>query len=297
MFSTWKCDNNPLVLGQDGIVTSVQEVQDMDVINSQKLSTTGYCEITFSPSATKQQMTDYAQKLKDNDPAEAQCRTKTRRLENLRQQCGNELDNERARHGASRQRIVEEQQRVSSMDGEVRRLRSGLEACQNRPIDRTREHQLSSKLNKAVGVNRMMRFETNPGSFLDLFSSGPGGNERRCVDIAGWATHTNARTHLWDCHGGGNQKWAMDGENRIRSRHSGTCLTVANSSPRNGEDVVIQPCTDEMKQKWYLDSQQRLRNGENPSKCIDLWGGSTRNGTAVRMYDCHGGWNQKLNLK
>jgi hypothetical protein len=297
VFSTWKCENNPRVLGQDGVVTSVQEVQDMDVVNSQKLSTAEYCEITFSPSATTKQMTDYARKLKDNDPSEVQCSSKTRRLETLRQQCATDLDNERSRHGASRQRIVEEQQRVSSMNGEVRRLRSGLEECQNKPVDRTREFQLSAELNKASGVNRMMRFETNPSSFLDLFSSGPRGNERRCVDIGGWATHTNAPTIIWDCHGGANQKWAMDEKNRLRSRHSGTCLSVASASPTNGEDVVIQPCTDEMKQKWYLDSQQRLRNGENPNKCIDLWGVTTRNGTPVRIFDCHSDWNQRFNMK
>lgn len=79
---------------------------------------------------------------------------------------------------------------------------------------------------------------------------------------------------------------ATDGSYRIKNEASGLYLTVDGSVAQNGSAVVQSAISDSDAQRWYL------RNGDNGfyiqsalgNWVLDLAGGSTADGTSVRIY-------------
>jgi predicted nucleic acid-binding Zn-ribbon protein len=116
-----------------------------------------------------------------------------------------------------------------------------------------------------------------------------------CLDISGVSRNAGARTHAWECHGGGNQRFTMDNKGRIVVQHSGQCLDVYNFNTANGAAVVQWPCHDGENQKWYFDEQNRIHSVLVPNKCLDISANSKNNGAPIIMSDCHDGPNQKWN--
>lgn len=57
--------------------------------------------------------------------------------------------------------------------------------------------------------------------------------------------------------------------------------------------MAIQPCDGTSAQKWVFGANKSLRNG---SKCMELAGGSTANGTAFRLASCNDSVNQMFHL-
>jgi hexosaminidase len=105
----------------------------------------------------------------------------------------------------------------------------------------------------------------------------------RCADIPGANTTDGTRLILWDCHGGANQVWSRPGDGTIRA--IGKCLDAAS------ELAAIRTCDGSARQQWTYDAAtQELRAG---GKCLDAYSGATVNNTALILWPCHGGANQK----
>jgi hypothetical protein len=140
------------------------------------------------------------------------------------------------------------------------------------------------------------------------------------------------RIHLWDCHGGGNERWKF-GSTWLRSPASGRCLdgNGPNGSVRiwdcswsshqhwqqrfgkevvldlngkclrttglqNGAPVVLGPCDGAAITAFALRADGRIWNRAS-NRCLDVIDEGTANGTGLQIWDCVGGLNQRWNTR
>ena len=87
-------------------------------------------------------------------------------------------------------------------------------------------------------------------------------NSGLCLDVDHWRTDSAAPVLQAHCHGGGNQQWVIDNEQRLHPQHAPTkCLEVdqnALSSGRNGGRLYINDCASgKMNQKWSVRSAEK----------------------------------------
>ncbi|MFF5235291.1 ricin-type beta-trefoil lectin domain protein [Dactylosporangium sp. NPDC000521] len=113
----------------------------------------------------------------------------------------------------------------------------------------------------------------------------------RCLDTS--LTAPDAVMQLWDCNGGANQSWTLDGTGIgiVRSGYAGKCLDNAGGAATNGNAVQIFDCHGApLPQVWKLFPDGMLRNAT--SMCLDISGYGTTNGSKVWLYTCNGTANQ-----
>jgi alpha-galactosidase len=55
---------------------------------------------------------------------------------------------------------------------------------------------------------------------------------------------------LWDCHGGTNQQWTVQGDGTVRGVQSGLCLDVDRNLTANNTAVLLWHCTGAANQRW-----------------------------------------------
>ena len=110
------------------------------------------------------------------------------------------------------------------------------------------------------------------------------------VDAGDWQARRNGgKVQSWNCNGGGQQRWRLDGDRLISS--NGKCLDVSLDdwkARRNGGKVQAWDCNGGDQQKWRLDKGRFVSaNG----KCLDLSGddfASKRDGGKIQVWDCNG---------
>ncbi|WP_353849783.1 RICIN domain-containing protein [Arthrobacter sp.] len=86
---------------------------------------------------------------------------------------------------------------------------------------------------------------TNPSTFA-LRGQGSG----RCLDITSASRVNGALAEIWDCNGGTNQQWTLNGDGTVIGRESGMGLDVTGAGTANGTAVEIWQCTGGSNQKW-----------------------------------------------
>ncbi|MFG3142356.1 ricin-type beta-trefoil lectin domain protein [Streptomyces sp. NPDC048211] len=127
--------------------------------------------------------------------------------------------------------------------------------------------------------------------------TGPAG---KCLDAFGGVADGVA-ADLYSCSGAANQAWvrAADGTLRLPSDY---CLTAEGTG--NGAAVRVRDCagtgaggavTDPARQWTYSASTHALVNKAS-GRCLDVPGSDTTDGTALGLWDCHGGANQQWNV-
>ncbi|MEH0450101.1 RICIN domain-containing protein [Streptomyces sp. B21-102] len=57
---------------------------------------------------------------------------------------------------------------------------------------------------------------------------------------------------VWDCHGGQNQRWNVNGNGTITSAGSGLCLDTASGGTGNGAQSILADCNSASTQRWTL---------------------------------------------
>jgi hypothetical protein len=115
----------------------------------------------------------------------------------------------------------------------------------------------------------------------------------RCVDVPGAAREPGSRLHLWDCHGGENQRFSVpsagaSGPLRI---YGSLCVQVDAGAAADGS-VTIQTCTGAAAQRWTTTSSGELRSVDG--RCLDVWEAGRDNGARLATWACHGGSNQRF---
>ncbi|MER5488261.1 glycoside hydrolase N-terminal domain-containing protein [Streptomyces sp. NPDC002812] len=114
--------------------------------------------------------------------------------------------------------------------------------------------------------------------------SGIGG---KCLDLKGQGTAAGTTVQLYTCGTSANQKWATPLVNPVSNR----CLEGTTS----GTQLQIGDCNRSAAQRFTLNGSNGTITGNN-GLCVDASGGQSADGTAVLLYTCTGGANQKWTL-
>jgi lysophospholipase L1-like esterase len=109
----------------------------------------------------------------------------------------------------------------------------------------------------------------------------------RCLDVPNSNTANGTQPVIWDCGGGANQRWTVDGQGL---QALGKCL----DSPTNataGTKVQLWDCHGGANQRWNLNSNGSISNAQS-GLCLDVSGNTTTNGGLVVLWTCTGAANQ-----
>ena len=95
---------------------------------------------------------------------------------------------------------------------------------------------------------------------------------------------------IWDCVSNPNQGFEHTGIGQLKQ--NGQCLG------NSGNALVFQSCggAGATHQLWIVDGGA-LKNKNQPAYCMDIENGGRNNGTKVLAWSCHGGPNQKWDLR
>ena len=132
---------------------------------------------------------------------------------------------------------------------------------------------------------------TTPGRLLV-------GLGNKCLDAGSIVPTIGSQVAIWDCIGNQppQQQWIFQEDGRIVGL-GGNCLSKASSSSDNGTALVMMPCQgDDSVQTWRLAQDNSLVSADDESKCVDIAGLSTTNGTKIWLWDCWGGAGQKWSV-
>ncbi|NUT95369.1 MAG: hypothetical protein HOY78_25410, partial [Saccharothrix sp.] len=116
----------------------------------------------------------------------------------------------------------------------------------------------------------------------------------RCVDVEGVSTANGAAVHLWDCHGGSNQRWTQSGKQLVV--YGNKCLDAYGAGTSPGTAAVIWDCHGGTNQQWNVNADGSITSVQS-GLCLDAYGGATANGTKLVLWTCTGGTNQKWQLR
>jgi hypothetical protein len=128
-----------------------------------------------------------------------------------------------------------------------------------------------------------------------------GHGSNRCVDIQDFGTADGTNIQQWDCSGGNNQQFRVDGAGgsavKLVNPQTGKCLDVAAASTSDGAPVQLWACNGTSTQTWQLEDVGsglfRVRNG-NSGKCLDVTNAATTNGAKLQIWSCSGADNQSF---
>jgi alpha-galactosidase len=110
----------------------------------------------------------------------------------------------------------------------------------------------------------------------------------RCLDLPGSATANGTQPVIWDCNGGGNQRWTVDGQTW---RILGKCLDAPiGATP--GSKAQIWDCNGGANQRWNVNGDGTISSTQN-GLCLDVDRNLTANGTKVLLWTCTGAANQR----
>ncbi|AEV86924.1 alpha-galactosidase [Actinoplanes sp. SE50] len=119
-----------------------------------------------------------------------------------------------------------------------------------------------------------------------------GAGSGRCLDDPNSSTTNGTQVVIWDCNGGGNQRWTRVG-NQLQVL--GKCLDAYNNQTTNGTKVEIWDCNGQTNQQWTVNADGTI-TGVQSGLCLDVTGAATANNTLVELWTCNGGSNQKWTL-
>jgi len=133
-------------------------------------------------------------------------------------------------------------------------------------------------------------------------TSQPPGNQQivgrqsgRCIDIGNSTTANGTQAQLWDCNGGGNQRWTYTSGKQLMV-YGNKCLDASGQGTANGTAAVIWDCNGQANQQWNVNSSGTI-TGVQSGLCLDAGGTGTANGTKIQLWNCTGGSNQQWSLR
>ncbi|MFC5724561.1 RICIN domain-containing protein [Streptomyces gamaensis] len=127
----------------------------------------------------------------------------------------------------------------------------------------------------------------------------------KCLDVPGANAYDGAPATIYDCNGTSAQTWMLQSLNSDSShfvlKNWGKCLDVPWANSYNGAQLQVAPCNYSTAQQFWgyaLGFVDRLNNSiGDATRCVDSPNGNLNNGTRVQLWDCHGGLNQKWEIR
>jgi hypothetical protein len=114
-------------------------------------------------------------------------------------------------------------------------------------------------------------------------------NANRCLDVPNQSQTNGTQLGLWDCNSGSNQQWTLTSARQLQV-YGTKCLDAGGSGA--GARVTISDCTGAAGQQWNLNADSSVTSAQS-GLCLDATGAGTANGTAVILWTCNSGNNQK----
>jgi hypothetical protein len=154
-----------------------------------------------------------------------------------------------------------------------------------------------------------------PNLRLEIKSMINTGGQGMCLDIAGGGNVIGTPIVQYPCHRGPNQQWKIQQASltnfQIQSVADPTRCVGFTGSVVDGTLLRLAACTDSTGLKPSatrfdlvgtdlfdeLVSHAALRSVVTPGKCIDVAAGSSAHSLWMQLYRCHGGMNQKWELR
>jgi lysophospholipase L1-like esterase len=132
-----------------------------------------------------------------------------------------------------------------------------------------------------------------PGAIGDPGGSTPAGTlvsaaSGRCLDLPGSNTANGTQPVIWDCNGGANQRWTVNGTS---IQVLGKCLDAPVNATA-GTKAQVWDCNGGTNQQWTLNGDGTVR-GTASGLCLDVDHNATANGTAVLLWTCTAAANQR----
>ncbi|MGC0421736.1 ricin-type beta-trefoil lectin domain protein [Embleya sp. AB8] len=93
---------------------------------------------------------------------------------------------------------------------------------------------------------------------------------------------------LWSCNGDVNQKWDIASDGTIRDK--GLCMDAAWGGTATGTVVQLAYCSGNPAQQFTLRGNTIYAKAAD--KCVDIWNNNSGDGADIRLWPCHGHWNQ-----
>ncbi|TDV57494.1 RICIN domain-containing protein [Actinophytocola oryzae] len=117
----------------------------------------------------------------------------------------------------------------------------------------------------------------------------------RCMDVSGVSTAEGAQIHLWDCHGGTNQRWTRTASGEVRV-YGNRCLDVNGNGTANGTKIQIWTCNNSAAQHFTFNANGSIV-GQGSGKCLDVASSGTVNGTLIQLYECNNSGAQRWSAR
>jgi alpha-galactosidase len=110
----------------------------------------------------------------------------------------------------------------------------------------------------------------------------------RCLDVPNGSTTNGTQPIIWDCNGGTNQRWTVNGQTL---QVLGKCLDAPTNATA-GSKVQIWDCNGGANQRWTVNANGTIASGSS-GLCLDVYNNATANGTTVILWTCTGAANQR----
>ncbi|GAA1532419.1 ricin-type beta-trefoil lectin domain protein [Dactylosporangium maewongense] len=110
----------------------------------------------------------------------------------------------------------------------------------------------------------------------------------RCLDVPNSSTANGTQPVIWDCNGGTNQRWTVDGQT---IQALGKCLDAPVNATA-GAKAQLWDCNGGTNQQWTLNADGTVR-GTASGLCLDVDRNLTANGTVVLLWTCTAAANQR----
>ena len=118
----------------------------------------------------------------------------------------------------------------------------------------------------------------------------------KCLDATAHGIAAGTLLEIWTCNGGANQHWARGNvPGPLKGRESGRCVDVPGGSQNNGARPALWDCDTATNQTWTSTATDQLTVYD--TKCLEVTGAATADGSPVDISDCTGAPAQRWRVR
>ncbi|KAG6827539.1 hypothetical protein H0H92_011418 [Tricholoma furcatifolium] len=125
----------------------------------------------------------------------------------------------------------------------------------------------------------------------------PNGDKSKCLDVRGDVVANGTAIQIYDCNGTDAQKWLISADYTLISLFASTSFNVdaGSANPTSGTKVTLWQYSDveQPSQAWAYTEDKRIQL-YGTGQCLDLTGGSKKNGNPIQTWDCTAGSTNQI---
>jgi len=126
----------------------------------------------------------------------------------------------------------------------------------------------------------------------------------KCLGFTGGVAKDGTLLEIWDCNGNDNQKWIFNNDlNQIQYAAAPSLCIDSLEGRSKGNQLGLWTCSGQANQKFGYDAAMNIiynasSHGQpkDASLCMDLAGGSIKNGNPIQVWDCIDGSSQQWSM-